>query len=566
VTVQRRTVHLLAAGALLLVCAYALPAPQGPLAGNEATVLGATASLWEDGDLRFDREDRVRAERWSRGDVRGPALSEGGAPGESPPVYARSLVYPLLAAPAYGVLGPRGLRVLNAALFLAAFWVAWWLVGHPRGCRRMPRSGLVLSAFFFASAAVAHALALTSTAFEAACVFFALALWCAVRERPVWGRREVLPLAVAGVLAGCAFAAQPALGLFALPPAVDLFWSRRWKAAAAFATVAAATGLGLAYAQRTVTGDPFPGWSTGPVAEHAALNAWYLLTGRHVGLLPYFPFAVFAVGLYLVDLRRSGGRTRHLLAAALALYGLLLALRLPEAAASPAAPGLAGLAAVYPVFLFLPWRLRAGRAVLAPFLAAGLWTVPAVAGAVRPPVPEAVFELHARGATYRPLPLEATLLARGRLPGYGRLEGAPATATEGVRAWLVPRETFFVTERNERGVWVLGASRSEVYVVADGPLPEIRLRLGSVSADNVATLTGADGRVVVRFDGPAKRRGTPVTIRPEPVATLDVLGDAAPERIGRFVVETSHGAVPARLNPESSDTRYLGVFLSGSPL
>jgi hypothetical protein len=265
------------------------------------------------------------------------------------------------------------------------------------------------------------------------------------------------------------------------------------------------------------------------------------------------------------------------MAVALLVYLVAVATRLPEVATASAAPGLAALAAVYPLFLFLPWRLRAGRAVLLPFAAAGLWTGPALLAAAHPPAPEAVLEYPARGPTFRPLPLEVSLLTTGRLPGYAAYE-RPSAAGLGV--WLVPREVFFHTEPNPEGVWTRGASRAEVYVVfpeagsggpsesggsgsggaEDGKLPILRFEARSISAENVLTLEGADGRTVVRFDSEAKRRGTPVTVRPEAVARLG--GGETARVVGRFVIESSGGAVPAHVDPESDDPRYLGTFLA----
>lgn len=601
-SIQRRTLHLLAAGVLLLLLAWALPGRNAPPAGDEATALGAASSLWEDGDLRFGRDDVARVEGQWHGDVRGLSLlrreaSADDATHESPFVYAQPVLYPAVAAPAYGLLGPQGLRVLNSALLLAVFWVAWRLLGHPRGCRRLPRSGLTLGGFFFASAALGHVLSFTSTAFETAALFFALALWCRVRERPLWGLREVAPLAIAGVLAACAFACRPALGLFVVPPMVDLLWSRRWKGATAFVLAAALAAAGLWQIQEGVTGPVSLDWNLGlteraqtfdgplpfqvggpapdalgapPSGSGKSLDAdprlvrdaWSLLVGRHVGLVPYFPFAVFALGLYLFDLRRTGGRTRHLMAGTLLVYGLLLALHLPEEARAPAAPGLAAVAAVYPVFLFLPWRLRAGPAVLLPFAAAGLWTLPAVLGSLHAPVPAAAFELHARSPAFRPLPLELMLLTGDRLPGYALYE---RPAQHGMGVWRVPRENAFLQEDNPRGIWFRGASRSEIYVATasdDGSPPELRLRLGSLSAENTVTVVGAGERVIVRFDSPAKRRGTPIAIRPEAVGAVGpVTGDGRPTRLWRLTLETSHGAIPARIDPANGDGRYLGVFL-----
>lgn len=592
-TIQRRTVHLLATGVLLMILAYALPGPTAPPAGREATVLAAAASVWEDRDLRFAREDRVRMERDWGGAQRGVGWiardGPDGAASDADPIYALPVLYPVVAASAYGALGPRGLRVLDAALYLLVFWTAWGLLGHPRGRGRLPRSGLTLAAFFFASAAPAHVLRLSPTVFEMACVFFALALWWRVRERPLWGSREALPLAAAGLFSAWAFSSEPALGLFALPPAVDLAWSRRWRAATTFVTVAAVAGVALVALQGELVGGLrwAPGWGLAeaaqiddgalPLEDGDALSsasgaelsggvsgAWgrnlqALLVGRHVGLVPYFPFAVFALGLYLVDVRRRGGRSRHLVAGAMVVYLGLVTAALPAAASASAAPGLAALGAVYPLFLFLPWRLRAGRAVLVPFAAAGLWAVPALVSALGPAGPGGVLDLHSRGPTFRLLPIETTLLVSGRLPGYVPL---PGSAEHGVGRWWVPRGMFFHREANPEGVWVRGATRGAVYVLYAGGPPELRLRVRSISADNVLTVQGARRRVAVRFDSEAKRAGAPVVVDTEVVDRLDVDGDGVPETLSRFVLHTTHGAVPARVDPRSDDTRYLGTFLA----
>lgn len=590
-TMRRRTLHLLATGVLLLVLAYALPEPGPPPVGREATVLGAAASLWEDRDLSFGPGDRERVRRHWRGDVRGLALRpEPGGDSAGGFVYSVRPVYPVVAAPFYGLLGPRGPRVLDTALFLVVFWTAWRMLRHPSGPaggrddrRRLPRSGLAVSAFFFASVALAHVLRPTGAAFEMACVFLGLALWCRVRERAAFGRRELLPLAGAGVLLALAAVARPELAVLALAPAVDLAWGRRWKGAAVLVLSAAAAG-GLLWAAGgaggpadgagvVVAGAQLPGDAGFEAAaareqptegETVPRDFWYLLVGRHVGLLPYFPFALFAVGLYLADLRRPGNCSRHLLALSLLAYLGVTAVDLPGAAAAPAAPGLAAVAAVYPVFLFLPKRVRAGWGVLLPFAAAGLWTVPALVSAVRPAAPAAVLELHARGPTFQVLPLEMTLLGAGRLPGYVPwTPPTPGEAAGGETVWLVPVETFFTEEPNPEGVWVRGASRSEIYVATTGELAPVRLRLGSVSAENVVTVAGAGERTVVRFDTPAKRAGTPVTVRSERVASglpMAALGGRRAD-VGRIVLTTTGGAVPARGPGGSTDQRYLGLFL-----
>lgn len=605
-------------GILLLAAAYALPLPDAPV-GDEATELLAAASLWHDGDLRFEPGDLARAHSlWHEGPagLSLSALGSGDAPGGTP-VFATPLVYPLLAAPVYGLLGPRGLRVLNMALFLAMLWLARrYLVsgpvprhpttpGHPPWRPRPLRPGLLLGGFFFASAAAVWVLRLESEVFLMACPFVAVALWCRVRCEPIWGRRELFPLALAGLLIAAAAVAQPALALVALPVAVDLAWARRLKGAAIFAGALLGAALLLAGAQQRWTGawgtalseratvfaGPFPyevgapEEPTGAADDGSAVEAQeaparpspallgrragWLLAGRHVGALAYFPFGLFVVGLYLVDLGVRGGRQRHLLAAALLVYLVVALVRFPAVAlpgaAAAAAPGAHALALVYPLLLFLPRRLRAGRFAALPALAAGLWVAPALAFAASGQAAGYGVELPARGPTYRVLPLELELLAEGELPGYGPFDRFPA-ATGG--RWLVPAETFFVSEGHPEGVWVRGGTRSEVFVVSRGPLEAIRFQARSIAAQNTLTVRAGGETLVARFDTPGKRQGVPVEIHPAEVAQgLGLFLKDAPdeEHVYRFILEITGGAIPSRVDPHSDDPRYLGVFLSFVP-
>lgn len=619
-TRRRRT--RLAVALLLLAAAASLPLPDAP-AGDEATDVLAAASVWRDRDLRYDEGDLARGYRTWDGGPRGLTLvplaladeppAETGRPAGDAPArgtwaFGRPVLYPVLAAPFYGLAGPRGLRVLNMALFLAMVAAASWRLRAPRGCEppagtapadgdrrlyRGPGASLLLWSFFFASAAFAWTFRLSSEVLLMASVFVSLALWCRVRIEPAWGRRELLPIAVAGALVAAAATSEPALALLGLPIAVDLLWSRRWKAIAAFLAaglvagavlfgfqIRAADGWGpeLEQTARTFAGpfpleavpaaeaEPAPPAAGGPAETNpVGKRLLWLLAGRHVGLLPYFPFGLFVLALYLVDLRRPAGRGRHLVAAALLAYGAVAVATFAETAApggaGAGAPGARSLALVYPALLFLPRRLRAPRGVLLPFAAAGLWTVPALAVVAGGAAPGYLLELPARGPAFRPLPLELKLLAAGRLPGYTAFDRFPA-AQGG--AWLVPRETFFTGQDLPRGVWVRGGSRSEVFVVSRGAVESIRFRARAVSPEAVLRVEGAGGRVIVRFDSEAKRAGTPVSFRPELVSRgagwfLDEA--SAEERVYRFVLGVEGGAVPARLDPESAEGRYLGVFL-----
>ena len=68
--------------------------------------------------------------------------------------------------------------------------------------------------------------------------------------------------------------------------------------------------------------------------------------------------------------------------------------------------------------------------------------------------------------------------------------------------------------------------------------------------------------MIVRFDTDAKRNGTPVELRLEPVArNLGFFPGAPEEYFYRFTLESTDGVMPARRDPKNQDFRYLGTFL-----
>jgi len=171
--------------------------------------------------------------------------------------------------------------------------------------------------------------------------------------------------------------------------------------------------------------------------------------------------------------------------------------------------------------------------------------------------PEATLQSHVRTAPFQALPLELTLLQH--LPGY-YLRGW------GDGVWVVPKENFSGEERHPNGVWVRGASRSQVVVVTAAPIAKIHLRAYSLSPDNVLTIASPVDRVSVRFDTQEKREGTPLDFAVSPAARdLGFFSDHPAVRhewFYRFTVTTTDGIVPARRDAKSQDLRYLGAFLS----
>jgi hypothetical protein len=570
-----RTLSALCPALLLLAFATSLSGVRSASpAGSEATPVMIVQSLWHDRDLVYREADLERANRiWDSGPAGLTLFTNDGGQVLR---YGRPLAYPLAVLPFYAVLGLRGIAIFNMALFLAMAGAALWLLGEGGS----GLSKLFVGGFFFASAAFAYAFRLEPEVFLMAGTFFPLLAWQRLRRHPGEPRRDLLVFAGTGLLLGTALVSNLWLAVLALPAVIDLAVRRRWRSALALAAGAvlaigvlallqrAATGEWTAFggAQRRTFDTEFPlesprdlwqGYSAEPTAESKRAfttdlellprNLGYLFAGRYTGVLPYFPFALFALVLYTVGPK---DRFRHLLAGALGVYVLGVLLSHPhDFCGDPRFLGSRYLAAAYPVFLFLPGRISARRSLALPFAAAGLWTAAAVAYSLPGLSTGAA---HTEISAFQRLPLELTLLPGDQLPGF-------STRTWHKALWVVPRRSFFAEERHPHGVWVRGSTRSEVIVVSPAPLARLAFLVYSLSADNELILDSGVDRLRVRFDSEGKRNGTPVDLAVKPVARN--LGFLPRDSFYRFTLETTGGFVPARRDAKSGDPRDLGVFL-----
>jgi hypothetical protein len=565
-----RPVPILCLALLLLAAAWTLAGLRAPVpAGDEATSVMMVQSLWHDHDLKYREGDLDRAERIWEGGPAGLTLftDDGGKTMR----YGHPLAYPLAALPFYALLGLRGIALFNMALFLAMAGAALWLARDEGDA-----SPLLLAGFFFASAAFAYAFRMEPAVFLMACAFFPLLAWRRLRALGAWNRRHLAALAASGLLLGALLTSNPLLALLGLPILIDLSVARRWRGLAVLIVAALIAISLLALFQRRATGEwtafggaqrrtfdaefplesqrdlwqvPHPEEAHPAVATGLRLlprNLWYTVAGRNTGLLPYFPFALFAVGLYLFGRK---DRSRHLVLAALAIYVVAVLILHPhDFNGGPGFLGSRYLALVYPAFLFLPGRLEARRSLALPFAAAGLWTATALVSA----------PLQTASPAFQRLPLELTLLVGDHLPGFSAQTWKDAV-------WIVPTGTLFADEHHPHGVWVRGATRSEVIVVSPVPLKRLAFDVDSLSATNVLTLDSGKDRLTVRFDSDGKRNGTPVDLAVQSAArSLGFFPNAPGESFYRFTLDTTAGLVPARVDYRNHDPRYLGLFVDFS--
>ncbi len=582
---MRRSPALLCVTVLLMGLSWSLYKvhfPPGPI-GDEPAYVMMTQSLWHDHDLVYDHRDLLRGyQAWDQG-PNGVILftSDGG----KSMYYGKPYVYSLAAVPFYALFGVQGLVVFNMALFLAMLWGAIWFWQRPERSGQAGSAGIFLGGFFFASAAFCYVFWMQPEVFNMACLFFALLIWLHLRGIPNWTSRHLTLMGLAGALLAAAYISKEPTILLGGPIGLDLLWQKRWKGVLALAAPALLGLAGLMVLQHHATGawSPYRGVqrrsfeSEYPIesrkdlwAEYrgTSFGSWsglgvettprmffrdleYFLIGRHTGLLPYFPFALFAVGLYAFGPK---DRSRHLLL--LGIVGYCLAILILRPNNYHGGAGFVGnryFASIYPVFALLPGAIRAKKSLLLPYAAAGLWTAAVVAVPLLQIAPEATLQAHVRRPSFQALPLELTLLQK--IPGYFLKAWTDAV-------WVVPKENFHAQEPNPEGVWVRGASRSEVFLVAPKPVASIRVRLRSLSDQNVVTFKSPVDRVTVRFDSQEKRLGTPIELRLAPVArNLGFFPEGKTEYFYRFTLDCSDGVMPGRREEHNDDYRYLGVFL-----
>lgn len=556
--------------------------------GEEATHRLAAESLLAERDLIFDHRDLERGYRAWPGGPRGIALraQDEGASFR----YAAPIAASLAALPFMAVLGGPGWLVANALLFVAAFAASWWWLGSAEG---PPRIWVV--GFFFASAALGYVFRFGPETFRLAAVLLALLAWQAVRRREEGDRRprHLAVMAAAGALLAAAGTHAPLDLVAVIPIAADLAWSRRGRPLLAFLATGLAVFGGLLLVQHRLVGAAWPAdsdpamessarvyyeafpiegpaeiWSAAPVSRPAGAHrepvrvpgpadAGVLLAGRTTGLLPFLPFAL--VGL-AAGLGRDWDSQRALLLAALLIgCGALLA----TGTARPTGLGDSRLVGLYPLFLLLPRRGGAAGVhlalALAGMIAAGLWTAPALLASL------ASTPRSTPSPAFSYLPLELRLAAGNRLGSSIPTGGLPGYGARllGDAVWLLPEDSFFVAERNPRGVWMQGASTADVIVVSQAPLERLSFTAVSLAADSELEVDGGAGAVRVVFDSAGKRAGTPIEL---PLAAAsEARGGFFPrERRYRLRISVSGGLVPARRDPSSSDPRYLGVFLDTS--
>jgi hypothetical protein len=614
-----------ALGLLLLAFAatFDLPRETQTFKGDEATYYSLTKSLAADFDFAFERRDLTRVWEEFRGGPEGIFLKRGKVnriraaagfpfirrvkledPVRTRLYYAKSFIYPLVAAPFVFLFGTHGFLVLHALLLSLDLFVACWFL-TARGSE--PIAALAYAVVFLAASVVpVYFVWMTPEFFNLSLVLCAVFLWVykealpdAGLERPRFLTGTGSDLLAAALIGILTFSKLPHAILLA--PIVILAASRRqWRRAAAVAMVWAVVAGSLFAANAAITGEfnyqagdrktfygrdgfPFANQretfeSIGPLRERGSLmvgdvlanrhtftvlghNVVYFLVGRFCGLVPYFFPGVLSVLLFVAT--RGRRPWQWWLAATVCAAALVLLVVTPFTYSGGGGPvGNRYFLSFYPAFLFLTPPL-AGLAPAAIALAIGsLFTAQIVLNPIYASLHPGE---HTKSGPLHALPIELTLLNDLPMAFDADRSRRPLAGTPPMLAYF-PDQGAFSPEGDS--FWLRGKSRADVILRA--PVADLgggRFVSKTITSLAVEVQNGGDpGRVTVSTGAQSRT----LTMKPAEVARFPL---AMPRGVPYhrdenptsyvYVVSftTTAGFVPFLDAPNSSDSRFLGAHV-----
>lgn len=507
---------------LLLPLALGKPGLPTHLKADESAYYLMALSLAQDGDLQVEVRDIDRLfQEFPYQPVNNLILMT--RDGWQTTYYGKPYIYSLLAAPFAGLFGADGLFFFNMLLTVAMIWMG---SSYLTRFNQDGTAALYSSGFFLLSAGFSYIFWIQPEVFNmaavAACLYFGLPR----DEASGWTDRRTLVLAaLSGAALALAVYNKPMIAAIGIAPLWAYVRSRQWKTAGSWLAGAALCMVLMAGISFALTGTPTSylgvqrggftvcepghlpvepeqpaevapqpagrkgGRAAGAVAESPTGNAmtwlfrlpdthWteftdnvgYFLWGRHAGLIPYLPFAALSVLLFLAHARRS--TERWLLLAAVTAVALFFLLQI--AWNWQGGGGFIGnryFINVYPAFLFLVTRIRPRWTIPAGYAFAGLFLGPLLFTPFGAGGPEPTLQAHVRNIPFRWLPMELTLR---NVPGYHRIP-------LGDFRMIGRREQFLPLGEN---LWVRGADRSELYLVAGEPIEKVVFQVASPAPRN----------------------------------------------------------------------------------
>ena len=491
--------------------------------------------------------------------------------------FGKPYLYSFLASPFAGVFGANGLVAFNMLLLMGMVWMG---TAYLSRFNPPPLAALYAVGFFVLSTSFSYVFWLHPEIFNMACVAGSLFLllhrfddsptvgrWAALR-RLLFG--PLMRAAWSGALLALAVYNKPMLAALALP-SLFVLWRRRelrrmgvWLVAAVLSMLVvsgiaiALTGHPSAYLGVERMGVPVFDPHQMPVsvqprpvaAESPTTNSWtwlarvpeidfgllathigYFFWGRHTGLIPYMPFAVLSLLLFLLFSRRSAVRWLTLLSiASVALFFLIW---IPfNWHGGGGFVGNRYFVNVYPAFLFLVTRIRPAWLTAVGYACGGLLLGPILFTPFGAPVPEPTLQAHVRNTPMRWFPLELDF--RKKLPGY---HGAAMSG-----AWFFGRKDVFHPKNDM--LLIHGATPVELWMVTAVPIEEDGVfQIHNQAPRNRLLFDLAGEHRILEFEGPMATVPQTIDIRPG--------SDPEPLREGRrtvfayrLFIETDTGFIP----------------------
>jgi hypothetical protein len=595
--------------AAVLLCVYGalaltvdFPRAAFGFKSDEATYYMMAYSLTEDGDLTYTKADLARVWREFPSGPVGVFLQKGrtlsGAPDANPNrlYYGKSFIYPLVAAPFVKVFGTNGFLVLHA-LLLALVVLCGYLFLHARS--GAPVSVVLACGFVMASVVPVYFVWLMPEVFNFSLVFLAYFCWLYKEvARPDvsprgtgWlfgGRSDVVAAALLGI---ATFSKVTNAALFA-PMVLWQLWGlvRRRSGRAAqivgstlafvlvtvgmFATNKLASGeWNYQGGERATYYAEFPFQNEGTEHEvglsksrkefltniifnprnftsNLTHNLEYFFIGRHTGLVGYFFPAVFAMCAFLLGPRQRPGWQWLVLASGL-LQGLIFLISQPYTWHGGGV-GNRYFFSGYGVMLFVLPPMGSLTAAFAAWALGSLFVAPMV---LNPFVASFHPADNAKSGPLRLLPVELTLvndLPVNNEPEHARLWfGDTGAGDPGFLVYFLDDNAY--DREADKSFWTRGDARAEFIIKTDKPM---RRATFTLTAGPVAT----DVRVTI------DRRSQSVHL--EPGDARDVVFAMPPglpyeKEVQALAwtasVSSSSGFTPIFFDPNSSDSRYLGV-------
>jgi hypothetical protein len=568
---------------------------------DEATYVSMALSAAYDHDLTYERRDLERFFGLYRDGPNGIFLKRGKQlridVGASPPFvhlrkkpdlrsdrfyFAKSLIYPVVAAPFVRLFGLNGFLVLHVLLMFAVCVCGYLFLA----ARSHPGPALAFTVAFVAATCVpVYLVMVTPEVLNFALVFVAYFLWLYKEVAPSSRYRSLLGFGsdvCAAILLGVATYSKVSHALLVGPIVLWWWWRRRYfrgliVGVACVAATAALFGVtALNSGEFNFQGGDRKTFYGAYPFDGAAKNAWdeakemttndsdadnvftdfgnrfahnveYFIVGRHFGFALYFFPGVVAFALWLGSRER---RQPWRVFIALTFVGTATALLVfaPYSWSGGGGPyGNRYFMSVYPVVFFLLPPLRTATPALVAWIGGALFTAKAL---VDPFYAAKNPQLVAARGFVRSFPVEVTMandLPIALDPARAHLWFSDVLLSFLDKHAYIP-ET--INASGEKGIWVAGDGRADILMRSEWPIDHL-------------TMT-AESPVRTVFTVSAGSRASTVEILPGRPVTFDLAVSGVyglNSHAYLLSARSSEGFVPHLRDPLSTDFRNLGVLM-----